>query len=158
MTWHLYFIFSKTIRHEPNDRYQNASEALADATLVRNRIQAKLLPLEILAQQTCPICGVGKFEQATDYHRRDDQEIMNQLNQLHNPPSYAVCPYCGFVALFLGTLQQRNLDGRKKLQSRHTSSSTGSLCLVGRDCRMGQIAWRYGCRRVCPGLASEAIC
>jgi serine/threonine protein kinase len=127
ITWHLHGIFEKTVRHKQENRYHSAFQAIEDSERVKNRIQAGFLPLKILAENLCPICGVEHMIGADTFNSKTlvhpgqfvlgrDEQVMSSLNELGTSWShYSVCPHCGFMGLFLGVICHRVLKHRKTL-------------------------------------------
>jgi hypothetical protein len=129
MTWHLHYVFEKTIRADPNNRYANASVALEEAEKVKNRIAAGFLPLEILDTNICPVCGIGKFIDAPQFwdntlidpqtftRGEQDKQVIRALHPFGNAwGAFLVCPYCGFAAVCADVIRKRALENRKKLE------------------------------------------
>ncbi|MBN8626038.1 MAG: serine/threonine protein kinase [Planctomycetes bacterium] len=86
--WHLHHLFEKSIRHDPEKRFKEPSEALAAARQVLFLITAGYPPIELL-NETCPTCGWGKLGSFDGSHM-----------VFGNPPPRGVravkCNYCGF--------------------------------------------------------------
>ena len=55
-TWHLAYIFEKTVRHSPMDRYRSTGEVLQLTREVRYIVQRGFPPLERVRNR-CPSCG-----------------------------------------------------------------------------------------------------
>jgi serine/threonine protein kinase len=119
MSWHFHHIFEGTIRHDPNRRFANPANALDKARMARRLIVQGFMPLEFLASETCPMCGVGRYDNATwlftdDRYRPVIEEFHKVMTPIRN--SYAICPYCFHVALVAVEAQRIRLEDRKKLE------------------------------------------
>jgi serine/threonine protein kinase len=67
-TWHLYHIFSRTIRHNPTDRWQSADHAISFCKRLEPIIQHGY-PIIQEVFNSCPVCGMGHLEDAGDEFR-----------------------------------------------------------------------------------------
>jgi serine/threonine protein kinase len=107
-TWHLHHIFEKTIRHNWQDRWLSAKDALHCAREVRFLIESSYPPLEIIGPK-CPICGVGKLGKFEgDYLVFGNPNPDGILSQQ--------CSYCGICFARDVRKQAQNLDARKSLE------------------------------------------
>jgi len=108
MTWHLFHIFSKTIRFNYQDRWQNAYDAIMGAWDVLGLIENKYQPLEIIYNK-CPICGVGKLDQFNGNH---------QVFGNPNPPGIygERCNYCGYCMAIDYDLYKKKLEEMENLE------------------------------------------
>lgn len=87
-TWHLYRIFSKTIRHNPRDRWSVAEKAAYGCNAVKRLIRGGYPPIEAISTYVCPVCGVG------------DLTIFPTSHMVFGNPNPAgivarQCDYCG---------------------------------------------------------------
>jgi len=98
MTFHLHYVFEKTIRRDPQNRYSSASEALEAARQVRNRIEAGFLPLEESASGTCAACGVKKLARMSNLGPNVEGRPEYPFRQgISNPEAYWLCTHCGYA-------------------------------------------------------------
>lgn len=106
---------------------------LKGANRIRTIIEKGYPPLELLAEETCPICGVGKFTAPKTFlmqtligsnhlkPNEEDSEIAFEIKQtginssqdVHNLP---VCMNCGFMAKFLRSIPKKLLRLRTELE------------------------------------------
>ena len=91
-TWHLAYIFEKSIRREPSDRFSTTGEALAVLHEVRRKIEGGFPPLEVVNSH-CPSCGgLGTFDDFPDAGRQFGPIDSRNFSAQH-------CTHCGFVVL-----------------------------------------------------------
>jgi serine/threonine protein kinase len=129
-TWHLHHVFAKTIRHDPTDRYKNASKAIEDARFILDRIRGGYPPLEKLDNKLCPVCGIGRLylanylmenkliDHETEKKLVDDAELHKEIGQMQREVRGFVflCRYCGFGCFWSDLIRQRNLKHRETLK------------------------------------------
>jgi hypothetical protein len=116
MAWHLSHIFEGTIREKPADRFANAESAIEKARTVRGLIEGEFMPLEALARDTCPVCGVGQLRDGLDsQYQSHAGRAHTALIQSDFRDIAFICEYCFNVTLqFQGCVNKR-LEERKKL-------------------------------------------
>ena len=89
-TWHLFHIFEKTIRHNPRDRAQTASQVMELVSEVRYLVHGGFPALKSVRYR-CTSCGLKEVE-----------EVRGFLAPFGNLPGRIVavkCRSCGFVFL-----------------------------------------------------------
>ena len=100
-TWHLSHIFEMTIRHNPRDRAQTASQVLELVNEVRYLVQGGFPALKSVRCR-CPSCGLKEVE-----------EVRGFLDAFGNLPRRIVavkCLSCGFVFLRDLDILQKNIE------------------------------------------------
>lgn len=98
-TWHLHHVFAKTIRHDPQNRWGSAKDAIAACHLVRRLIQEGYPPIGQVFVR-CPVCGVGKLKDFSGSH---------MVFGNPNPDGICArqCTYCGIcMAINVDCLQK----------------------------------------------------
>jgi len=107
-TWHLHHIFERTIRRDPNIRYQTADEAFHGARLVESLVRREFPPLEHILKR-CPICGIGTLKGFSRSH-----EVFGNPN----PPGIHPfqCDRCGYCFPINVERVKRDLALRKELE------------------------------------------
>lgn len=131
MTWHFHDIFARTIRHDPSSRYPSAAVALQDAKRIRDLVVRGFPPLERFADETCPMCGVGRYAKPNQFHlqtligsnelkpNQPDEEIAQEIGvmDLGQGIYHAdVCLNCGFMPPFIKGIPKRILKLRMSLE------------------------------------------
>src|SRR5262249_10279113 len=115
MAWHLHHIFQGTIRHDPANRFENASKALNEALGVRRLIVHQFQPFEAIVGGICATCGigrlarppVGKYTEAIDEYYRILQQTIHAC---------WICSYCFTVTFCVEVAQRQFQEDRKKLE------------------------------------------
>ncbi len=115
--WHLFHIFEHTIRQDPNIRFANTENTLAAARGVRRLITNGNQPLEQLATDLCPFCGVGRFGTGTmafvSYYKLELEDFGK--NMLPVTGAYSLCPFCFHATFAAGDALRKALGDRTKL-------------------------------------------
>jgi hypothetical protein len=106
--WHLYHIFSQTIRNDPSNRWRRAEDALLAVNSVRRLILGGYPPLQEIYGY-CPVCGVGSLK---------DFQGSHMVFGNPNPPGiYAKqCDYCGICVAINGQLLRNRLNEMESLE------------------------------------------
>jgi serine/threonine protein kinase len=130
MTWHLYHIFEKTIRHKPDDRYKNVNASIEHGRFVLGLVRGNYPPLEQLKSKLkCPVCGLTDFrsvgalaENTLIDHQTlrmgvTDHQVIAFNQSLQEAAAHlCVCCYCGFTFNRLSLVTDRNLQYRDTLR------------------------------------------
>ncbi len=115
--WHLHHIFEFAVRYEPMKRFDNTARALEMARTVRRLIVQGYKPLERLAEDLCPHCGLGRYGPNISFHTYFAKE-MDAFGRCMAPVSgaYAVCPVCFHASFVAKDALKKVLSDRAKLQ------------------------------------------
>jgi len=116
MAWHLHHIFEFTIRSEATKRYDNTYRALEGARDVRRLITEGYKPLEQLADNLCPLCGIGRYGNTfalNTYYAKEMEGFGNAMALVRG--SYSVCPFCFHASFIAVEALQKALADRRKL-------------------------------------------
>lgn len=115
--WHFHPIFEATIRYEPSKRFGHTFDALKRAQLVRRLITEGYKPLEQLADDLCPMCGVGRYGSNTiallTYYAEEMKRFSEAMTR--NTGAYSICPFCFHASFAAYDALHKALDDRKKL-------------------------------------------
>ena len=107
-TWHLFHIFTKTIRHDWRNRWGSAEHAISNSRFVKNLISNGYPPLEIVTAR-CPVCGVGELD-----------SFQGSYMVFGNPPPQGIgavqCSYCGICLAINFKRKNQNLKSREALE------------------------------------------
>ena len=116
MAWHLHHIFEQTIRYEASKRYHDTFLALDGARGVRRLIVEGYKPLEQLADDTCPLCGVGQYGNIIGVEVRYEQELQHFSRHVQSiRGSYFLCPFCFHASFVAVEALQKALADRRNL-------------------------------------------
>jgi serine/threonine protein kinase len=114
MSWHFHHIFERTIRMDPHKRFRNAAEALSEAQNVRRLIANQFKPLELLAGDKCPLCGIGTYQLTYTPYQAALDEFGTYLSSVRH--AYAVCSYCFHASFVAAKAQRQYLNQRTTLE------------------------------------------
>jgi len=115
--WHLHHLFAGTIRHQASDRFATAETALASARGVRRLITEGFKPLEQLASDLCPLCGVGRYGTGTIAFHTYYKQAMEGFGKAMTPVTgaYSLCPFCFHASFVAMEALEKALADRSKL-------------------------------------------
>jgi serine/threonine protein kinase len=118
--WHLHHIFAATIRHDPKIRYENCLKAIDHAKFVRGLITGGYKPLEKVADGTCPVCGLGNWNNisiSTSSFYNEDRGYQRYVQTLQSiTGAYWICPNCFCVMMLATGALRESLEKRKSLE------------------------------------------
>ncbi len=106
-SWHLYHIFSKTIRHDTSLRWSKAEDALAACSMVKRLLLGGYSPLEDIYKH-CPICGIGKLCSFSGSHMVFGNPNPRGIDSVR-------CDYCGVCLAIDYQMLNKRLDEMESL-------------------------------------------
>ena len=89
LLWHLQWIFFRTIRHTPTNRWNNAADARAGLSRIDHLLMTGYPPLDLLSSRFCPVCGFGELKAFPGSHMVFGNPGLRGIDALQ-------CTLCGF--------------------------------------------------------------
>ena len=100
-SWHVNPILLSSVRQEPSDRFQDATDMANTAKKIARTVVGRYPPLE-LVRRRCYVCGRGHLQHGLPNHQLDMRGIYR--NPLPKGTSCYVCNVCGHVCVWYDSL------------------------------------------------------
>jgi serine/threonine protein kinase len=115
-SWHLFSLFFKTVRAEPDRRFRSMLEAQRDIRNIRDAIETRQPPVEELIRGRCPFCRVGKMASV----QKISEEQVGAYNVFGQFPKSVGCEErrcrnCGYWGVVDLRYAQEVLKARKEI-------------------------------------------